>query len=303
MEYIIGIDSGGTSSNACLAKGNEILVSIHESGMNPYAYSSDDIKETLSRIIYKLLELSSLTLKDLSLITVCGAGLSRKADQLDFLNLYKSLHLTTSIAFTDDIQPLLIEHFEKDPGILLVCGTGSIAYGKSQDQLFRSGGYGHLLSDEGSGYWLGLQALKNIYKSLDTGLESPFLVLVLKNLELESTDDLLKWVYQASKCQIANLGSLVITHKSEEAKLIMNQAGQHLISLIKTVLEAMSHEQHVPKSIVLSGSILKHSNLLRQMLINHFTLPVKFTETPAEYGAIKLGHHYLETGNYYNIND
>ena len=48
-----------------------------------------------------------------------------------------------------------------EPGVVIIAGTGSIAYGHNgQGQAARAGGWGYVLGDEGSGYWIGRHALR-----------------------------------------------------------------------------------------------------------------------------------------------
>lgn len=54
------------------------------------------------------------------------------------------------------------------PGIVLIAGTGSIAYGRdAANQAARAGGWGHVLGDEGSGFWLGRKALSAVLRAAD----------------------------------------------------------------------------------------------------------------------------------------
>ncbi len=46
------------------------------------------------------------------------------------------------------------------PGVVIISGTGSIAYGRNaRNEGARAGGWGHVLGDEGSGYWIGRAAI------------------------------------------------------------------------------------------------------------------------------------------------
>src|SRR5205085_1278058 len=54
------------------------------------------------------------------------------------------------------------------PGIVIIAGTGSIVYGRNQrGEAARAGGWGHLIGDEGSGYWIGREALAAVMRAED----------------------------------------------------------------------------------------------------------------------------------------
>lgn len=297
MKYIIGIDSGGTSSKACLGNTNQILSTFTGSGMNPYAYSSNEIQNTLKQIIEALLTESQIQREAIALISICGAGLSRQADQSKFLEIYHSLNLNIPIAFADDAMPLLYSHFRGSTGVLLISGTGSIAYGKDHKDLYRCGGHGHILSDEGSGYWIALEAIKSIFKSADDNRVSSLQEPILSTLALDTRDDLLKWVHHASKKDIASLASIVLNMNSQEGALISLAAAEHLTGLIDCVISKMPT---APKKIILSGSILKHSKAITSKLKEKYPMPVEFSQYPAEFSAMLLGFQQLQEGAYYD---
>src|SRR5256885_3664729 len=74
-----------------------------------------------------------------------------------------------------------------DPGVLLIAGTGSIVIGRDKDRnMFRVGGWGPHFGDEGSGFWIGREAVRAALRSLDTHTSTAFAERVAKALELKS---------------------------------------------------------------------------------------------------------------------
>src|SRR2546426_12051867 len=81
--------------------------------------------------------------------------------------------------------------FGRGPGVVVIAGTGSIAYGRNAaGQTARAGGWGFAISDEGSGYWIGRAAVASAMRSLDEEGKSPLLDTILKTWKLESLDEL-----------------------------------------------------------------------------------------------------------------
>lgn len=91
--------------------------------------------------------------------------------------------------------------------ILILSGTGSCCFGRSQKgKTLRFGGWGHFLGDCGSGYDIGLTALKSVVHQLDLDGKFPFLGQnILRSLQLNTPDSLIDWVKNAAKTEIAAL--------------------------------------------------------------------------------------------------
>src|SRR5438034_10766310 len=82
--------------------------------------------------------------------------------------------------------------FGGGPGVVVIAGTGSIAYGRNAaGQTARAGGWGFAISDEGSGYWIGRAAVGAAIHTLDEKGKSPLLDTILKTWKLESLDKLI----------------------------------------------------------------------------------------------------------------
>ena len=98
-------------------------------------------------------------------------------------------------------------------GLVVVAGTGSIAYGVNADAVAaRSGGWGPVLADEGSGYWIGRHALVAIMRHADgRGPRTALTPMVLEHLGLSRPDDLVNEVYEGAERRqlVATLGQLV----------------------------------------------------------------------------------------------
>jgi N-acetylglucosamine kinase-like BadF-type ATPase len=86
------------------------------------------------------------------------------------------------------------------PGVVIISGTGSIAYGRnSANQAARVGGWGHALGDEGSGYWIGRAALRAVLREADRrGPRTALTPLLLRHFGVPEAQSLIHEVYQGS---------------------------------------------------------------------------------------------------------
>lgn len=99
-----------------------------------------------------------------------------------------------------------------DDGILVIAGTGSIGLAKKNDQIYRCGGFGYLLGDEGSGYSIGLQALKSVCLMEDNRLpKSALYRCVLAFGDWKNAYDMLGYIYNNSdiRGRIAGFSKIV----------------------------------------------------------------------------------------------
>ena len=118
-------------------------------------------------------------------------------------------------------NPRSIDRREKIPRVLILSGTGSCCFGRSGDgRTIRIGGWGHLLGDKGSGYEIGLRALKAVAYYHDRDGEWSVLGRrILRELQLNQPDDLVDWVQKAGKDDVAALAVEVFYAASQRDKI------------------------------------------------------------------------------------
>ncbi len=131
------------------------------------------------------------------------------------------------------------------PGVVVIAGTGSIAYGENQTgEHARSGGWGWRLGDEGSGYTIGINAIMAALKAEDgRGLGTALTAKILGYLGLDSMEDIVDWVYSPGRepRDIAYLVPLVREAEAEgdeAARLVMAGAGVELGLVANAVIKA-----------------------------------------------------------------
>ena len=104
----------------------------------------------------------------------CTAGAGGDCPQHSFGN---SPH---PIDVVGDMETALVAAFEDGPGVIVIAGTGSIAYGRDkQGRTLRAGGWGFAIGDEGSAHWIGREAVSAVLRASDRGGESPSLAAAL----------------------------------------------------------------------------------------------------------------------------
>lgn len=180
------------------------------------------------------------------------------------------------------------------PGINLIAGTGTIAYGVNENgESARSGGWGWAIGDEGSGYWLGLQLLSLFSKQADGRMPRGALYsLVREHFHFTKDFELINLVHNVWNCgrrEIASLSALL----PEAARLgdpsilpLILKTAEELASMVKGILLEIPFKKEV--SISYSGGVFNMGALLLNPLRSELDkLPCKYTLKQPQHSPVK----------------
>src|SRR5690606_32133686 len=150
--------------------------------------------------------------------------------------------------------------FGSGPGLLVIAGTGSVAWGRAEDgRAARAGGWGHLLGDEGSGYALGLEALRAVVRAHDgRAPETTLRDAVLSHARARAPEELIAWAATAAKADIAALAPRVAAAAREgdaAARAIVDRAAHDLAGHIRA-LHARLGPWSAPPAVAMTGGLL-----------------------------------------------
>lgn len=298
MYTVIGLDGGGTSTKGCIGSSSiDIKGTSISGGLNPFVYDVNEIKETLLDSIRQLTSISNISVNKVDMIVIGGAGLDRELDQRRFKEIYNATGMEIPLFLTNDAKTFLHANIGDDAGILTISGTGSIAYGYGDNTYYRQGGFGHLISDEGSGYDIGLSGIKEIFNARDKGIESEIEGIVLDYLGLMNRDYLLSWIYNDNtrKQDIAKITTVLVSQgmDTDTVRGILRKATDDLINLTSSLYSKMSNENVKPKIFVTNGSVFEKISYVRDRYIKEIEsctgMRYSSGKLSAEIGALMLG--------------
>ncbi len=292
--YYLGVDGGGSKTLAIVvdAQGRERGRGLAGSA-NYAAVGLDQALHNIRDAVMRATSEVSCSLP-LAKAWLGLAGIDRPSD-VTLLSSYLQ-ELATFVLITNDAE-LLLSALNKDAGLVLIVGTGSIALARTQDgTVTRVGGWGHILGDEGSGYDIGRRGLQAVVRAADGRGEDTFLLnLILQRWQLRTVEDLIGVVYTAdNKARIAQVAAYVTeaAQRGDQVALkIIEQAADELALLVQTVAPPISQ---LP--IVLGGGLLLHDDFLREHILRRLQQeqtigPILHAEHPAfsaAYAAITL---------------
>jgi N-acetylglucosamine kinase-like BadF-type ATPase len=272
MKAYLGIDGGGTRTRSLLvSESGDILGRAVAGPSNVQQVSMDTLRGNLQ-------ELLDQTFTDLpnnieyisSCFGLAGAASAKNKDEIRDTLVSLTPVPSESPILTSDAHIALIGALANRPGLMLIAGTGSICLGRDADgRTHRTGGWGPMYDDLGSGSWIGQQAMQATFQESDgrrpTG---PWQRNVLKRLRCNSMEELLCKVKtgEITNPHVAALAPMVIQLAQtgvSAADAILDRAIQELIRAV-TVTHRKS--KLGPAPLVLVGGLLEKSELFRERL-------------------------------------
>ena len=270
MDYIIGIDGGGTKTVGILATETGECITKVEAG--PSNYHVVGIEKTHTLLQEVISELSSHAVDiPLQSFQVCigMAGLGREDDRIVMGKICDEIGINKNRILTHDAHIALVGGTGKQSGVVVISGTGSIVYGINESgKEYRTGGWGYLLGDEGSGYDIALKGLQAIARAADRrGMQTLLTDMILQRIMLKSPNELIRWTHAASRDEIAQLAGLVFeAARMEDARAIqiIDNAFSELAWAVETVTVQLDFSKQF--DIVFSGGILLNQPMLADKL-------------------------------------
>ncbi len=266
---IIGLDGGGTKTlGIMINEKGELLARATGDSSNLQAIGAERLGDSLSTLVQELAAAANCSMAEIDHLYAGLAGAGRPADRETIGNIVQAKGLARRHTIDTDASAALAGAFGGGPGIIVISGTGAICFGKDEaGTLYRCGGWGYLLGDEGSGYYIGQQALIAALKDLDGRGPKTILRAVYENrYELGSIDLIISQIYSGKidRTEIASNAPAVFDAAEggdEVARQIVECAGREIGKLVAAAAKRMGREGR-DIIVALIGSIFKQRSLL-----------------------------------------
>lgn len=205
-------------------------------------------------------------------VCVGMAGMDRPDDEATVLGILRRLGCRGQVVAVNDAHIALVAGAGEGPGVVVVAGTGSIAYGIGPAATAaRAGGWGEVYGDEGSAFWVGARALAAVVRAADRrGPATALTALVLRHADTERIDGLVRQVHtRADRRQmIAAMAGLVARAEADGdavAGEILRAAAAELALAARSVIEQLGMRGD-RFHVVLAGGLFKMTPALASML-------------------------------------
>jgi N-acetylglucosamine kinase-like BadF-type ATPase len=289
---VLGIDAGGTKTIGLLAdEMGRTIASARAGAANLSAHGEREVEKAFAALLAQLAGHGAP-----AAACVGMAGVDRAREQELVSGILRRLGHRGPVTVVNDAAIALVAGARERFGIVLISGTGSIAYGLDrQGRSARAGGYGYLMADEGSGFWLGQQVLRATVRDLDgRGPKTTLRDRLFGTLGIDSMDELVPLVYERNmpRNEIARLAVLVEEEQRKGDAVaggILEAAAHELSAAARAVALRLAFGE--PFAVVLAGGVFKACPTLHPLVERALQIPKAKTTLldvePAE-GAVLL---------------
>lgn len=266
--YYLGIDGGGTKTKVSIIDGQENL--LYEGQAGPSSTDTVDEQTTLEHFQQSLKHAPNVVFDGV----FCGIGGVLTSSEFKRVeSLIRTLHGVndqTKVKVRNDMEIALASGHLLDEGMVLIAGTGMVAYG--QDQLgntYKSGGWGYKEGDFGSAYDIGYQAIRHAVKSIDGRVKpSSMTQEVCETIGLYSQNDIVKTItaYEQRRTEVADLAKIVTKHgesNDPNALAIIEHATDELALAVRAVYENI--QLNIPQ-VVIVGTLGNVDGTFKRLL-------------------------------------
>ncbi len=298
MKYLIGIDGGGTHSRllAVDLSGSKIGFSCGKS-TNVESNPISVVKQNFVMLLKDFCDTYGHALNDCVGLCFGTAGVDTESTRRMIENMLDGLKLSCPVKVVNDAVIALYANTRGKPGIMLISGTGSIGYGiNAQKRTWRVGGFGYIVGDEASAYWVARLGITAALRAYDhSGPETCMVNDFCKYLHLSEFDEIVDFVYQKNKSDLARLNHVVVNAHSKGdavATSIMNKTLDEICLIVETVVRELEMDKE-PFPLLFGGGFLLNNKWLRKSAEERITaqfpnLTVSPLQTEAEWGAVYM---------------
>lgn len=304
--YVLGVDGGGTKTQAAIVDEHGHLLGLGLSGPANYdAIGLEAAQDNIGEAVAQARVMAGLPVQPFAAAFLGVAGVVSARDHAIVRGFAQALNLAADdlTGVDHDCRIALAGGLSGRPGIVLIVGTGSSCYGiNQQGQSWRAGGWGHLIADEGSSYWLGVEAMRIAAASYDGRMGPTGLVEAIKQaLGIQDMQELMHRIYVPglSKHEIAALAPAVIdvVRSGDPVALDMLRRGtQELARCVSAVAHRLNMTDACELALV--GGLFRAGDILMDVLRQAISaqLPncrIKTPEMTPSLGAALLGLQQL----------
>ena len=262
MSYYLGIDAGGTKTTGIIADEHTVLARATAGSIKVMRVSEAEAAANLAALLRDISQQSGARMGDIVCACVGMAGVIVPRVEQWTRNALQA-QLNGKILICGDEEIALDGAFFGEPGVLVVAGTGSIVVGRAQNgAIFHFGGWGPMLSDEGSGYWIGIEAVRAVLYANDHNIDTRLLPAILHQWRISTHAELIdrgNLVPGPDFSQLAPVVAECANAGDAVALAVLEKAGRKLGEISAHALEkvrASAAPAEIPLQLAFTGSVL-----------------------------------------------
>jgi glucosamine kinase len=251
---LLGVDGGGTQCRARLCTPSGAALGEAVTGPANIRSGLEDSVTAVLQAARQCLDQAGLSFLDLPRVIACLA-LAGASEPADLAAAQRQRYpFRRTIVTTDAHAACMGAHRGRDGGVIVV-GTGSIGWAEVGGRQHRVGGWGLAISDEGSGAWLGREAVRRVLWAYDHRVPWSALLRVLFEQFRRDPHAIVHWAADASPRDFAALAPLIVEHASlrdPAAIELMRLGASHIDTLAERLIARGAHR------LALAGGLAPH---------------------------------------------
>jgi glucosamine kinase len=287
-QIVIGIDGGGSKTRAMVADEHGGMIGDvvgSASAVRPGKVEAS--ASVIADVVRDALASCEMTHVMPRVLCVGVAGVGREIERQELWQALVSREIADEVVIHSDATIALDDAFGDGPGVLLISGTGSIAFGRGPTgATARCGGWGPVFGDEGSGAWIGRKALSVVAAANDgREPETALTGAILTAAELNELPELIAWAAVATPSVLASLAPVVMSVADSgdlRANSIVSLAVEELSLHIRSLARQLFIDERATLPVALTGGMLQRGSTLRRRLEHRLKTAVPGAQVSAD---------------------
>lgn len=274
MSYFLGIDGGGTKTSCAVGDESQLLAIASAGPSNIVRVGEARTRESLHQAVRQACSAAGVTPEQICRTCIGGSGAGRP-EQAKIVRTILAEILHAPIDVVGDMRIALEAAFDCGPGVVVIAGTGSIAYGRDlTGKSARAGGWGFAIGDEGSAHWIGRNAISAVLRASDLsddtdGAGSSLASALLDAWDVNSLVHLARAANSVPPPDFSALFPAVAASSDPLARDVLTSAGKELASIAAVVMRRLfPREQASAVPVAMTGGVFRHAQLVREVFYN-----------------------------------
>lgn len=265
MPFFLGIDGGGTKTRCVVGDEKSVLGAGTSSSSKVQRVGETSARDALASAVHEACVHAEISPRQIARTCagITGAG---RPEIAEIMRGLMASVVGGELGIVGDIEIAFEDAFASSSGVIVIAGTGSIAFGRNTEgETARAAGWGYPISDEGSGQWIGAEAVREELRARDCGQPGGFLNELIQALDATSFENFIVRLNANPPVDFATLFPVVLaaSDKGDQAATeILMRAGRELAFIAGRVIERRFHEHSVP--VATHGGVFASSATVRK---------------------------------------
>lgn len=271
MGLFLAVDAGGTNTTYLLANDQRELARVQGRTIKRMRVSEEAATEHLREALGDLERESGLHIGSVDRVCIGTAGETVPLVTEWIRSEFGKAMPHAKLLLRGDVEIALDAAFPGSRGVLVLAGTGSNICGRdAQGRMTRAGGYGPVIADQGSGYWIGREGLRQAFLAMDRGIPTLLTNAISAMWSVNTPEEMIAYAHATPAPDLSKLSRIVADCADEGDKVaqgVLRQAGEDLAELALLVMRRVREMDKGPvPGVAIAGSILKRVEWVRSAM-------------------------------------